>query len=156
MQTELKLSPPWVTYCQQIEALFEQDDEVEVLYDEDTRTISIYVESGDKAAALVKLLPAEKQFGNVTAYTKIIPAKGDSSFVDTLQTAFKGNPALSYIAELPSPYGTITYVVFEKGVAQYYNDNMRDPHGFTSTLYQDIAKEVIGEPEGVFFSTDIE
>ena len=35
------------------------------------------------------------------------------------------------------------------------NDDLSDAHGICSTLYQDLAKEVFGESEGIFFCTEV-
>ena len=48
----------------------------------------------------------------------------------------------------------IHYCVFKKEVAQYWGDNLGDPHGNVSTLYQEIAKDIFGESGGVIFCTD--
>ena len=53
-------------------------------------------------------------------------------------------------------YNPITYVVFVNEVVQYFNDDLGDVYGQCSTLYQEIAKDVFGETEGVFFCTDVE
>ena len=52
-----------------------------------------------------------------------------------------------------------TYVVFKNCVVQFFNDNLNDPHGVLSTLYQDIAREVFGDcgmAGGVAYCTDVE
>jgi hypothetical protein len=47
----------------------------------------------------------------------------------------------------------LTYVAFKKEVVQFYADNLRDPNGFKSTLYQDIAEDVFGEKNNVCYCT---
>ena len=47
------------------------------------------------------------------------------------------------------------YVLFKKEVVQYDSDDISDFHGVCSTLYQDLAKEIIGEDEGIYFCTDV-
>lgn len=37
-----------------------------------------------------------------------------------------------------------------------FNDDLGDPHGLRSTLMQELAKEVIGESDGIHFCTDNE
>jgi len=48
----------------------------------------------------------------------------------------------------------INYVVFKPEVVQFWNDNLHDPHGLVSTLMEDVARAVIGEEDGVMFTTD--
>ena len=154
----LKLSPPWVILYREIEALFKDDPEVRVIFDEDEIEIKLYVENAEKADALTQLLPAEKEFGNVTAKITVIPANAlSSSKLSLYLAAFKGNPALSYVQTVHGIYtNDINYVVFRNKVVQYWTDNLRDINGLCSTLYQEIAKDVFGESEGIFFCTDTE
>lgn len=57
---------------------------------------------------------------------------------------------------MPFAINSFTYVVFEKEVVQYWNDNLADYNGLTSTLYQDLAKEIFEDAnlDGVYFCTD--
>ena len=52
----------------------------------------------------------------------------------------------------------MVYVVFQNTVVQFFADNLNDCHGIISTLYQDIAEELLtGEgAQGVFFNTNVE
>ena len=50
----------------------------------------------------------------------------------------------------------MTFVIFKKEVVQYFTDDIGDYHGICSTLYQDLAKEIFGSIDGVFFCTDNE
>ena len=45
-------------------------------------------------------------------------------------------------------------MLFDKTVVQYPNDDIGDYYKECSTLYQDLAKDLIGEEEGVHFCTD--
>ena len=153
------MSAPWVVFYREIEALFAKDPGVRVIYDEDENTVNLYVEDADKAEALNKILPVDKEYGNVTLKINVIPANLKFGEVDgnVFELAFKGNPALGYIRTIRGIFtNELTYVVFQKSVVQYYTDDLGDIHGIASTLYQNIAKDVFGEKEGVFYCTDIE
>ena len=150
----VKLVAPWVNYYREIEALFALDHDVNVAYDEENYTINVYVETDKKAEALTRLLPAEKQFGDVTIKTFVIPANdNDDSPISLFKAAFADNPAVDYIRTVQTPFGTFNYVIFIPEVVQYRNDDISDIHGLKSTLYQDIAKDVFTIP-GVFFCTE--
>ena len=152
---KINLSAPWVSYYHQIEALFQYDDEVCVIYDETNCEITLRVETASKATALDALLPHEVTFGNVTLKITVVPANEDDSKVAMLARAFEGNPALSYIQEVSMPSSdAIHYVVFANEVVQYWNDDLSDVNGNCSTLYQEIAKDVFGDIPGVFFCTE--
>lgn len=152
----LSISAPWVTYYHQVNALFDEDPNVSVVYDEENNVIKLYVDGTDKAEALSRLLPTEKNFGGVSVKVEIIPANKTESIADTLAAAFDGNPNFVEVVEAHSSYGepTFIYCAFAAKVAQYWNDNLHDLHGNTSTLYEDLAREVIGEEIGVCFCTD--
>ena len=150
-----KLSPPWVEYYRKLEAMFGPDPDIKVEFDEDEMHIKLYVESHEKATALDELLPVQKDFGNVSVFIEVIPANDEPKRIDYIKRAFEGNPAFSYATTIEGIMSNpISYVVFKPEVIQFWNDNMGDPHGITSTLMADIAKEIIGEDDGVIFSTD--
>ena len=158
MNEKVTLSSPWQMFYKEIRALFQEDPEVSVFFDEEETEIKLYVEDAEKASALVKILPAMREFGNVTVKVTVIPANGAVKFShqngSRYDIAFRGNNAYigskTYTGIFANP---ITYVVFKKKVVQIYSDNLGDIYGNTSTLYQDIAYDVlIGE--GTFYCTD--
>ena len=155
----LNLSAPWQTYYKELSKLFEKDDEVRIVYDTDEQVISIYVDNAIKAEAMAAVLPIVKEFGSVELTINVIP----SNKVNILRSSkgmgfpdlFKGNPIVSDVVVIDGIMtNPITYVIFKKEVVQYFNDDLGDAHGMCSTLYQDIAKRVFEDHEGVFFCTD--
>lgn len=162
----LKISPPWVTYVNKLEALFDGDPLIafNVNYRSDKPSVVLATNDGDKAAALVKILPTEVYFGNITLSIAVdCPRMSNRAFVtkkELFEVAFKGNPAFAYAvcpAEEGYPWMTVTYVVFKNHVVQFFNDNLNDCHGIISTLYQDIAAEIFADTvAGVYYNTDIE
>ena len=154
---KIKLAAPWITFYREIEALFKDDPEINVIFDEDDLVIRLWVENAAKADALNQLLPAEKSFGNVTVKISVIPANMSApSRISLIETAFKGNPAFAFTESAEGIFtNPIHYVVFTNKVVQYYNDDLSDFYGNCSTLYQYIADDVIGSSEGICFCTDI-
>ena len=152
----LKLSSPWIRYYRELEAMFMEDPEVKVVYDEEANVVKLYVDSATKAYALDRLLPSEATFGMVKLKIDVIPANGvKTECSDLFEAAFKGNGALSYITHVKGIFANeMTYVVFVKEVVQYFNDDLGDANGVCSTLYQDIAKRLFTSTEGVFFCTN--
>lgn len=154
-EKKMKLSSPWVTLYREIEALFAKDEEVKVVFDENELEIKLYVERASKAEALTKLLPVERTFGNVTVLITVVPANAeDDDPVTLFDEAFTGNPVLKEIVSVASPVGSFDYVVFQREVVQFFNDELSDPNGNKSTLYEDIARDVFGLNAGTFFCTD--
>ena len=158
-----QLSAPWTIFYRQIQAMFKKDDQVHVIYDEATPEIKVYVEDSVKADALMQLLIPEKTFGNVTVKVSVIPANGitgprrntNLEIDDLFMEAFNGNPALSFVQMLPCVFSNnMYYVVFQNTVVQFYTDDLGDYYGQCSTLYQEIAKEIFIDREGVFYCTD--
>ena len=154
----INLSAPWVTYYREIKALFDDDPEIDIVYDEAANNILLYVDNSAKADALTKLLPEEREFGNVTVHVTVIPSNNDiGTRVALLQKAFENNPAFAFIKPAGGVFtDDINYIVFKNRVVQYFADNMHDIHGNISTIYEDIARDVLGEEEGCFFCTDLE
>lgn len=150
----LNLSTPWDLYYREIEALFKDDPQVKVVYDEEAKEVKLYVENAIKADALTQLLPAERNFGGVELKITVIPANVEASKVSLFRSAFDGNPALEDIISTDGPFAT-NYVIFKNKVVQYYSDNLGSYYGMTSTLYEDIAKDVFDHAEGIFFCTEL-
>lgn len=153
---KINLSSPWVNLYREFEALFAGDPEITVIFDENAYEIKLYVDNVEKAEALTQLLLPERVYGNVTAKIEVIPENpGPLSSVELFHKAFKGNRAFQYIASVPDLMSNpISYVVFKNEVVQYYNDDLGDINGNCSTLYQNIAKDVFGDHDGIFFCTD--
>lgn len=154
-------APPWITYVSELEQMFKYDPEVHVVYNNEEHEVRLYVDTDHKAAALMELLPNEKTFGNVTLQVTIVPANGiPIPFADNanlFQDAFKGNGAFSFTKTVQGIFSnSLTYVVFRNRVVQYFDDNLGDIYGQKSTLYQEIARNLFGEREGVFYCTDVE
>lgn len=165
-KARFKLSPPWIEYINKLEALFDGDPQIafNVGQTETGPSVVIACNNGDKVAALQKLLPSEKKFGNVTLFIGIDGTPSNRAFPtpkELFDVAFKGNPAYAYsVAPAEEGYWFfgVTYVVFKNCVVQFFNDNLNDCHGLTSTLYQEIAAEIFEDAglNGVYYNTDVE
>lgn len=162
MESQVKLSPPWISFYTKLEMLFREDEEVTVDFEDgEDRKIKIFVDNVSKAEALEKLLPKQKTFGNITVNIIVIPSNTADSQENLFRRAFEGNKSVNRIESVVPPYSSnpFTYILFKKEVVQYWDDNMADFYGYQSTLYQDIAKEVFGKNEdlpldGIYFCTD--
>ena len=159
----LKLAPPWITYVNKLQALFDPDPQLAFNIDYDEMTVTIAGNNGDKNAALWCLLPEEKIFGNIVLRIVIDGPVSNIAFTTQkalFDTAFDGNPIYAYSVTPgdESWFYSATYVVFKNCVVQFFNDNLNDCHGVLSTLYQDIASEIFEDADlnGVYYNTDIE
>lgn len=156
----IKFSAPWDIFYREINELFKEDPEIRVVYNEETNEIKLYVETYVKATALNDLLPSEMTYGDVTQKITIVQANDFThNYVadnaEKFAQAFDGNPILSRIETVGEIFtNPITYVVFINKVVQYFNDDIGDINGQCSTLYQEIAKNVFGSMDGIYFCTD--
>ena len=162
----LKILPPWTIVIRKLEALFDGDPQIAFNCDFSGShpTVVMACNNGDKVAALQQILPEEVNFGNISLKVIVDGTPSNITFtskVDLFDTAFKGNPAYAYSkcpAEERYMWIGTTYVVFKNCVVQFAADNLNDCHGIISTLYQDIAEELLTgiATEGVFYNTDVE
>lgn len=166
MNVRLKILPPWTIAIRKFEALFDGDPQIacNCEFGGAAPSIVLACNNGDKVAALLQILPDEISFGNVKLRVMVDGTPSNRIFtskVELFDAAFKGNPAYAY-ATCPAEEGYMwigtTYVVFKNCVVQFAADNLNDCHGIISTLYQDIAEELLTGPatEGVFYNTDVE
>ena len=162
----LKVSPPWVICCRKFEALFDGDPQIacNTNFSGSAPAIVLACNNGDKVTALQKILPEEVEFGGVKLKVSVDGIPSNRAFAnkkELFETAFKGNPAFAYaVSPVDDGYNwfSMVYVVFQNTVVQFFADNLNDCHGIISTLYQDIAEELLtGEgAQGVFFNTNVE
>lgn len=163
----LKILPPWTLVMRQVEALFDGDPQIACNTDFNGAhpAIVLACNNGDKVAALLQILPtAPIDFGGVQFFIMVDGTPSNRAFKtkkELFETAFSGNPVFAYaVSPVDEGYNwfAITYVVFKNCVVQYFADNLNDCHGIISTLYQNIAEEILTGPgaQGVFFNTDIE
>lgn len=152
---KIKLSPPWNEYVSKIKILFEKDSEIKIKYDQDAVVLSLFVDSTDKVNALGHLLPTEIDFGGQKLGIKIVPANNEKGVQQYIKDLFKGNPIVNRIEDITGPISNqMTFVEFRKQIVQYYNDNIGDLHGNRTTVLEEVAREVLGNKDGVFFCTD--
>jgi len=162
----LKILAPWVIVERKFEALFDGDSQIacNVDYSGSAPAIVLACNNGDKVTALQQILPEEITFGGVTLKVTVDGTPSNRAFTnkkELFETAFSGNPAFAYaVSPVDEGYNwfSMVYVVFNNTVVQFFADNLNDCHGIISTLYQDIATELLTGPavQGVFFNTNIE
>jgi len=151
----VKMSPPWITFLNEMKALFADDPEVKVVYDDNNITIKLYVDDLDKADALEKIMPAEKNFGNVLVKINVYPANHEEdTAADLFARAFDGNPVVKYTHHAETIMGNFNYVVCRRDIIQFFNDQLNDINGNKSMLIQDVMNDVFGDKASAFFCTD--
>ena len=165
-EPRLKILPPWTIVIRKLEALFDGDPLIafNTNFSGEGPSVVLSCNKGDKVAALLQILPEEVSFGNVKLKVMVDGTPSNRVFtskVELFDTAFKGNPAYAYsVCPAEEGYQWIgtTYVVFNNCVVQFAADNLNDCHGIISTLYQNIAEELLTGPatDGVFYNTNVE
>lgn len=162
----LKILPPWSIVIRKFEALFDGDPQIACNTDFSGARPAIILacNNGDKVAALQKILPEEIAFGGVTLKVSVDGIPSNRAFKnkkELFEVAFEKNPAFAYaVSPVDEGYNwfAAVYVVFQNCVVQMFADNLNDCHGVISTLYQDIAEEILTGKgaQGVFFNTNVE
>lgn len=144
---ELEMQSPWIIFYKELNALFEKDPDIKVVYDEKENAVKLYVDKVNKADALSMILPMERTFGNVTIKVEVIPPNNlTMDFKETFETAFAGNPCFAFVEQGNSPaIGPVDYLVFKPKAAQLFIDDLSDLHGVQTILYQDIAKDIFAD-----------
>ena len=145
----LKVSPPWVTFINEVEMLFDGDPQIacNVNYGSANPSIILACNNGDKVTALQQILPEEVTFGGVKLTIGVDGIPSNRAFAYAVSPADDGYAWFSMV-----------YVVFKNCVVQFFNDNLNDCHGVVSMLYEDIARDILTGPatDGVYFNTDVE
>ena len=162
----LKILAPWTIYIKKVQALFDGDPQIacNVDYSGKSPSIVLSCNNGDKVTALQMILPNEVNYGGVTLKIEVDGTPSNRAFCtkkELFETAFEKNPAFSTAispVEVGYNWFDVTYVIFKNCVVQFFADNLNDAHGVISTLYQDIAAEILtGDgAQGVYFNTDVE
>lgn len=157
------LEAPWETWCKELKALFERDDEIAVsdIYEPENEMdtdycVAIMVRSHDKFIALDRLMPRMKVFGNVTLGIDIFDEENtEVDIANLFKTLFNGNPIIDSIQKRTDQTGTDwNYVLFKPNVIQFFDDDLTDYNGLWSGLAEDIARDVFEENgRGVCFCT---
>lgn len=152
----VSLSAPWTTYVHELEMMLGDDPDISILYDETLREVKIYVEGEKKARALAKLLNSKVTFGNCTLTVTVIFSNNEENkdILDVFHDAFEGNPVFVRTISAESPLGKHRFVMLRNAVAQFYNDQMDDPFGNKSMLYQEIAKDIFDRDLAVNYCTE--
>jgi len=152
---ETKLSPPWWEFYNKLNAMFGNDPEIHMDFNEEQYTIKMFVDNQAKADALAQVLPMEKEYGKITLKIEIIPSDKANGFEQLYKTIFNGNPVFSEAVDIDQegiPH--VSYVIFKPLIAQFFNDNLADAFGNYTALYQDVAKELFVPQNGVYFCTE--
>ncbi len=153
---DLRQSPPWVAHARKIKALFEYDDDVDVVYDEEELVVRLLVRGQAKADALDRLINHEVKFGNVTLAVSVVPSNEEETPASICHDAFYGNEAVDEVYTSDEGFAKgMAFVVFDPIVAQFFNDNLSSPFGVESYLLEDMARDVFALG-GAVYSTDVD
>ena len=155
MNEKVNLSAPWEIFYHELQALFGVDNSVHLIRNDDEKEIKLLVDGTEKAEALRELLPAEKVFGNVTLKINVVPSNvAATSMIDLFRKAFDGNPAVRFIGNGSDPISSdYNYIAFEPEVVQFFADDLGNYGGYKTMLYRDVAKDVLGDYPGIYYST---
>lgn len=160
---KLRLSPPWVVYQRQVQALFENDPDVSIETAQGKKgpEIRLYVAKPLKAAALARILPECKDFGGTICRLSVVPGNGATAMpkapedaAELAMAAFGDNAAVAEIRHVSKGlFKNLAYVAFKREVVQFPADNLGDINGNWNGLYETVASEVCERAYGICFCT---
>lgn len=161
MAVSLGLRAPWMIFVEEVKALFGEDRDIAIEYDDASKRLTLRVSTMMKADAMSRLMETEYHFGTVSVRVFVVPANTagntlpkDASSADVLSAAFDGNPVVTQVRAVSKGlFRDLCYCVFRKEVVQIPADNIGDINGNESTLFEDIATEVFTKTCGVYFCT---
>ena len=154
-EKEVALSSPWMTYYKKLVALFGDDPELDVLWDDDTKTVTIESVNTFKIMALEKLLNPTVVFGNITVTVKCLVKNGaEESLSAVFKTAFAGNPHFSQVIDAKVVAMNETFVLFQPEVIQFFNDDTTDYYSNWNGLSEDIMRDIIKKDIRVNIGTE--
>ena len=157
----LQIEAPWETYAKKLNALFENDPDIQVgeirKGNDANYAVDILVHKHDKFDALDRLLPRVKMFGNVTLEIVLYDEENtEIDILDAFKALFDGNPIVNRIETvIDQAGGQWNYVVFRPEVIQFFDDDMSDINSNFNGLAEDISREIFAEnSRGIMFCTD--
>lgn len=144
MADRLDKSSPWIEHVHKIEQLFLSDDDVQVEYDDTSKTARLLVRGADKADALDKKIRHEVDCGNVTLNVTVVPNNdGEPTEEEYIHRAFAGNDLFVGTAVEELYGGTATYALFKPETVQFWDDNIRSVYGVETMTVEQIAMDVL-------------
>ena len=156
IKPDVQLSAPWITFANEMISMFNADEEIKIDYSDEEKVLKLFVDNPMKADALSKVLPTEKEFGNVVVKIEVVPSDKEMSKEMLYKYAFMNNLNVAFVqAKEYEGFGR-TYVVFHKYIAQFFNDDLCDFYGNKTSLLQDLAKDIFIPDAEVCFSTEAE
>jgi len=160
---KVALDAPWVTWCKELKALFDRDDDITVseIYEPENGldtdyAVAVMVRKHEKFLALDRLLPRMKMFGNVSLGIDLYDEENKEVDVAGLfKTLFAGNPIFDSVQTTTDPAGVDwNYVLFKPEVIQFFDDDLTDYNGNWNGLAEELALDIFGEnSRGVNFCT---
>lgn len=154
---EFNISPPWEILYNELNALFGEDPEIDVIksYSDEVKKIELLVDDSQKAEALEKILPPYKEYGNIIVFINVKPANVQKdNMISLYEKAFVGNPVLRRIYIKDIPGSQVNFLLFRNEVVRFFADNIRDYEGKKSMLFEEIAADIFPDRPGIYFCTE--
>lgn len=158
----MKLQPPWYTYHKKVQALFKDDDKVNVREWADlgdgNYSFIILVSDKAKAEAIKAIIKDKIEMGNITMTVTVLGPDENGvndieADISAYETAFSGNSIFSKVVSAFVEGFSFDYCIFSYDIVQFWNDDMSDYYGNFNGLAEDIARDVLKET-GVMFCTE--
>lgn len=160
-----KLSPPWYTLWNEINASIGNDPDVTVKPLDTQQSpfiVPVQVGSHEKAEAIASILDLRHIIGNITVDVEIRDQTGTivspkvpqttEELAKMMETALGGNGWFSEVIARPIyPQGPeVIYPVFKKEVIQFFNDDLSDVYSNYNNVAAFVFKDVLNGAPGGF------
>lgn len=161
MNTGLGLQSPWVTLYNKIYFMFNNDEDLDIsnlIESDGNYSMTIASNNTTKLKAIEKILKHEFPMGNITFKINFVYGENESDniTISDIKNAFNGNTVISTIKTAMTPaQDELTFVLFNREVVQFYNDDISDFYGNYNGLAEDIAREIFNTQFDINYCTDI-
>jgi len=161
MNTGLGLQSPWVTLYNKIYFMFSNDEDLDIsnlIESDGNYSMTIASNNTTKLKAIEKILKHEFSLGNITFKINFVYGENESDniTISDIKNAFNGNTVISTIKTAMTPaQDELTFVLFNREVVQFYNDDISDFYGNYNGLAEDIAREIFNNQFDINYCTDI-
>ena len=147
-KTEVALSAPWYTFAKTVKYIFEKDPDIAVTFADEVNgvlTITVETSSPKKLISIKKIVGSKRSYGNINVVIKYALTSNVITLED-YKLAFADTGLIDEIIETQDPMGA-DFVVVNRDLVQFYNDNIFDYHGNITMTLEEAILSIINMDE---------
>lgn len=142
------LSAPWYTFAKTVKYIFEKDPDITVTFADEVNgvlTITVETSSPKKLISIKKIVGSKRSYGNINVVIKYALTSNVITLED-YKLAFADTGLIDEIIETQDPMGA-DFVVVNRDLVQFYNDNIFDYHGNITMTLEEAILSIINMDE---------